>query len=63
MKPPIKEQIKYLEVANKYIKNGKIDSIRLSTRPDYIYPKILKMRFELLKFKIGFYVFSVLNNF
>lgn len=39
----IKEQIKYLEVANKYIKNGKINSIRLSTRPDYIYPKILKM--------------------
>lgn len=25
--------------------------------------KTLKMRFELLKFKLGFYVFSVLNNF
>ena len=37
------EQIEYLKVANKYIENGKVDSIRLSTRPDYISPKILKM--------------------
>lgn len=38
-----KEQIAYLEIANKYIKQGKVDSIRLSTRPDYISPSILKM--------------------
>lgn len=39
----IKSQINYLKVANKYIENGKVDSIRISTRPDYISPKILKM--------------------
>lgn len=39
----IDEQIKYLEVANKYISQKKVDSIRLSTRPDYISHKILKM--------------------
>lgn len=39
----IKEQIKYLQVANKYIAQKKVDSIRLSTRPDYISPKILKL--------------------
>ena len=31
-----------LEVANEYIKMGKIDSIRISTRPDYIDKQILK---------------------
>ncbi len=35
-------QIKLLEVANKYIKDGKVDSIRISTRPDYIDKTILK---------------------
>lgn len=30
----ITEQVSYLDVANKYIINGKVDSIRLSTRPD-----------------------------
>ncbi len=39
----IKEQIEYLKVANKYINNKKVDSIRISTRPDYIYPYILKI--------------------
>ncbi len=39
----INEQKAYLEVAYKYIKIGKIDSIRLSTRPDYINDEILKM--------------------
>ncbi len=39
----IYEQIEYLKIANKYIKNGKVDSIRISTRPDYISPKILKI--------------------
>lgn len=36
-------QISYLEVANKYIKDGKVDSIRISTRPDYINEDILAM--------------------
>ncbi len=31
-----KVQSVYLEVANKYIKRGDLDSIRISTRPDYI---------------------------
>lgn len=39
----IKEQIEYLKIANKYINESKIDSIRISTRPDYISPKILKI--------------------
>lgn len=40
---PKKEQIAYLEVAEKFVKNGQVDSIRLSTRPDYINPKILQL--------------------
>ncbi len=39
----INSQIEYLKIANKYIKNGKVDSIRISTRPDYINDEILKM--------------------
>ncbi|HOM02610.1 MAG TPA: radical SAM protein [Acetivibrio sp.] len=35
------EQYRYLETANKYIKQGKVKSIRLSTRPDYITGEIL----------------------
>jgi histone acetyltransferase (RNA polymerase elongator complex component) len=37
------KQIEYLEIANEYIKTGKVDSIRISTRPDYIDVYILKM--------------------
>lgn len=40
---PIEKQIDFLKVANKYIKKGLVDSIRISTRPDYISPSILKM--------------------
>ena len=36
-------QEEYLSVAYKYVKSGKVDSIRLSTRPDYISVDILKM--------------------
>jgi len=36
-------QIQYLELANKYIDKGCVDSIRISTRPDYISPKILRI--------------------
>ena len=37
------KQIELLEVAHEYVKNKKIDSIRLSTRPDYIDKDELKM--------------------
>ena len=39
----IEDQIKYLEVANKYVIDGRIDSIRISTRPDYITDEILEI--------------------
>ena len=37
------EQINYLKLANEYINIGKVDSIRISTRPDYINKKILQV--------------------
>ena len=40
---PTKLQENYLKIANNYIEEGKVDSIRLSTRPDYISPKILSL--------------------
>lgn len=46
----ITDQIGYLKIANKYLQEGKIDSIRLSTRPDYINKKILEM---LKKYNVG----------
>ena len=36
-------QEKYLSIANEYIKDKKVDSIRISTRPDYIDKDIIKM--------------------
>ena len=39
----IEDQERLLKVANEYIKDKKIDGIRISTRPDYIDKKILKM--------------------
>lgn len=39
----IKEQEALLQTAYEYIKNKKVQSIRVSTRPDYIDKKILKM--------------------
>lgn len=36
-----KQQIEYLEVVKEFIDNKKVDSIRISTRPDYINQKIL----------------------
>ncbi|MDX8336665.1 MULTISPECIES: elongator complex protein 3 [Cetobacterium] len=39
----IKLQEEYLSVVYEYIKNGLIDGIRLSTRPDYIDDEIVKM--------------------
>ncbi len=40
---PEEEQRNLLEVANKYIKDGKVTGIRISTRPDYISKNILDM--------------------
>ena len=40
---PIDQQKAYLEIAQRYVKNGKVDGIRLSTRPDYISAEILDM--------------------
>ncbi len=39
---PEKEQIGLLEVARKYVLNGNVNAIRLSTRPDYIDEEIVK---------------------
>ena len=43
------KQEEFLKIAYEYIKQGKIDSIRVSTRPDYIDKKILK---RLKKYKV-----------
>jgi len=37
------KQKEYLEIANQYIKDKKVEGIRISTRPDYINKDILKM--------------------
>ena len=39
----LNEQLIYLKLANEYIKEGKVDSIRISTRPDYININTLKL--------------------
>lgn len=38
----ISEQTAYLEVAKRYLDNGDVSGIQLSTRPDYITPEILQ---------------------
>lgn len=43
------DMISYLQIANEYINSGQIDSIRLSTRPDYIDEEILTI---LRKYKV-----------
>lgn len=43
------KQEEFLQTAYEYVKEGKIDSIRISTRPDYIDKKILK---RLKKYKV-----------
>ncbi len=45
----VEEQNELLAVAYEYVKNGKVDSIRISTRPDYIDRKTLK---RLRKYKV-----------
>ena len=44
-----KKQEEFLSIAYEYIKEKKIQSIRISTRPDYINKKILK---RLKKYKV-----------
>ena len=44
-----KKQEEFLEAAYEYIKMGKVDSIRISTRPDYIDKEVLK---RLKKYKV-----------
>lgn len=39
---PAEDQIAFLECANEYIKSGRVNSVRLSTRPDYIDNEILE---------------------
>jgi len=39
---PAGEQVAFLECANEYIKTGRVHSVRLSTRPDYIDREILE---------------------
>ena len=45
----VDKQEEFLQTAYKFIKDGRIDSIRVSTRPDYIDKKILK---RLKKYKV-----------
>ena len=45
----VDKQEEFLQTAYQYIKNGKIDSIRISTRPDYINKAILK---RLKKYRV-----------
>ena len=45
----VEKQEEFLQTAYEYIKKGKIDSIRISTRPDYIDKTILK---RLKKYKV-----------
>ena len=45
----VEKQEEFLQTANEYIKEGKVDSIRISTRPDYIDKEILK---RLKKYKV-----------
>ncbi len=47
---PVEKQEELLQVAFEFVKDGKVDSIRLSTRPDYIDKEVLK---RLKKYKVG----------
>ena len=47
---PVEKQEELLEAAYEFVKDGKVNSIRLSTRPDYIDKDVLK---RLKKYKVG----------
>jgi histone acetyltransferase (RNA polymerase elongator complex component) len=46
----IKLQEEYLAIAHTYLKDGKVNGIRLSTRPDYINEQVIKL---LKTYKVG----------
>ena len=46
----IEEQNQYMDIAFPYVKNGTVDGIQLSTRPDYITPEILE---NLLRYGVS----------
>jgi len=52
---PIELQKRYLQAAQTYILSGHVSGIRLSTRPDYINPTILKMlkKYHVLAIELG----------
>lgn len=52
---PLSEQEKYLAIAEGYVKQGLIQSIRLSTRPDYIDDAVLALlgRFSVKTIELG----------
>lgn len=52
---PVEHQIRYLSLANEYITKGAVDSIRISTRPDYITIPILKRlkRYNVKTIELG----------
>lgn len=52
---PLANQIRYLRIANKYVKSGEVSSIRISTRPDYISASILKVlkRYHVETIELG----------
>lgn len=49
------EQIKFLKLANTYVEKGVVESIRISTRPDYISKDILKLlkRYNVKTIELG----------
>lgn len=52
---PLHEQEEYLKAANKYIENGSVKSIRLSTRPDYISHTVLNLlkKYDVTTIELG----------
>lgn len=49
------EMIQYLGICSKYIESGKVEGIRISTRPDYISTEILDIlkRFKVIAIELG----------
>ena len=52
---PYQEQEHYLELVQKFIENGDVDGIRLSTRPDYINEEVLDLlkRYHVSTIELG----------
>lgn len=49
------EMVKYLELAHRYVKTGKVSGVRLSTRPDYIDEHILDIleKYSVTNIELG----------